>query len=116
MSLNLQDDQPKKAQKSGITFQGQGKSNQAKQGNKPEKAKVEKVRKKKKRRKHLRQCNRQGQTQDGSLILTGANAVPVPAIGGGGQKKKKTRDGSEITYDSCNKKGHYTSNYIKPKN
>lgn len=44
---------------------------------------------------------------------------PVPAIPKsnkttiGGQIKKKAQDTSEITFYSCNKKGHFTSNYTK---
>lgn len=44
------------------------------------------------------------------------NIAPAIAIGGSGQKKKKKiRDTSKIICYSCNKKGKYASNYIKPK-
>ena len=32
------------------------------------------------------------------------------------KKKKKRRDVNEIIYFNCNKKGHFISNYTKPKN
>lgn len=41
--------------------------------------------------------------------------APIDNDNTNGQKKKKTWNGSKITYYSYNKKGHFASNYIKPK-
>lgn len=87
-----------------------------KQGYEAKKTKIKKVRKDKKRKRHLGQQDRQGQPKDGIVTIIGANAMSATTTGGGGQKKKKFQDVSEITYHSCNKKGHYISDCTESKN
>lgn len=103
MSLNSQDNQLEKIQKSGAALQGQGKANQAKLGNKGEKAKGEKARKEKikKAYKDRQKC------QKSSISATESNAKPFT--------RKKQKNLSQITYFNCNKKGHYSTEYTEPK-
>lgn len=118
MSLNFRDNQLERARKSNMTPQVQGKVNQAEQGieakkTKDKKVKSKKARKDKKRREHPRKWDRQGWPRDSSIAATKANAALATTTGNSGQKKKNTQDASKITCYSCNKKGHFASDYTE---
>lgn len=73
------------------------------QGTKVEKAKSDKIRKEKKKKTHKERQER----QKSSTSATECNAKFLAG--------KKQKDFSQIIYYSCNKKGHYSKNYAKPK-
>ncbi len=105
IGLNSRDDQTDKK-----TSQAKDKASPAEQG-----SEAEKFSKKARKEKKKKDC--QGQCKKLNLATTEANtAIAIATDGKGQKKKKKAQDISEITYYSCNKKGHYASDCTGLKN
>ncbi len=105
MSLNSRDDQAEKAK--AILLQAKASPPASDQSEAPEKIRKEK-KKKWQQKERARKDPKEGNP---APAASGSNTVQAT----GGQKKKKTRDASEVTCYSCNKKGHYASDCFEPK-
>ncbi len=105
MSLNSRDDQAKKAK--AILTKAKASPPASDQLETPKKIRKEK------KKKWQRKERARKDPKEGSPAPAASRSNVVQATGG--QKKKKARDASEVTYYSCNKKGHYASDCSKPK-